>query len=721
MKPIPFFYTKSCIKYTSTIIFLIFINFCTGQNNEVVDSFLKVLEKQSQDTSRVNALNELSWLYLKNNPTQAKKYANEAKLISESLGYQKGRITGMTRLGTIALFEKELDLAEKLYLSILDEENETKNTYGIGRAQNQLGQIYLKKGDGTKSLDFSLKSLDIFETINRKNAAAIVATNIGDIYKVLGQFDKALEYFLKGLQINKKLNNIEGIASSHLNLGALYILTKNHKKAIEYLHYSENAHQGLNNNYQLAKVYNNLGVAYFSEGKTELSLKYYNKSLNLYKGLGTAFTNAKLYNNLGTLYLRKNQLDLAMEYYQKSISTQKHNNEITSLEAYWNVAKIFFMRGNYSKAIEQNLIALDLAENSNLKLEQLKIVRNLRDCYIRLSNSNLALKYSSRYISLNDEIETTYKNAVNLQERYEASQKKTLELENKKIILEKDIKLGQASLNRFKTESEQKQMINYGLLIVLSLVVFLFISIIKTSQAKQKERIAKEQRRIQELEIKQVLKDKEVESLNNIMDKQQEERQRIAQDLHDRLGSLLSTVKMYFKTSEENIEKIKSINLSQYQMANKLLDEACDEVRKIAHQMSSSVLAKFGLVVALEDFKQILEKSNQIEVEFITHGMEKRLDKELEVPIYLIIQELINNIIKHAKAKLISIQLVNSKGNLNLTVEDDGVGFDPHATDKMGMGIKGVYSRAEKLKGKTLIDSTPGNGTTVTINLPING
>ena len=185
---------------------------------------------------------------------------------------------------------------------------------------------------------------------------------------------------------------------------------------------------------------------------------------------------------------------------------------------------------------------------------------------------------------------------------------------------------------------------------------------------------------------------------------------------------MLSMVKLHFKSVEENIQSIKENNLAMYSKANNLLDEACEEVRKIANDLTSGVLNKFGLIPALNSLKESIEGTGQLKIEVLVFGFdENRLEYNIEINLYRIIQELISNILKHAKASEVSIQLLKKEKRLNIVVEDNGIGFDVNQTkNKKGMGLKNIESRVDSLNGEFNIDSGKGSGTTITIDIPLN-
>jgi signal transduction histidine kinase len=261
----------------------------------------------------------------------------------------------------------------------------------------------------------------------------------------------------------------------------------------------------------------------------------------------------------------------------------------------------------------------------------------------------------------------------------------------------------------------------YSLLGGLLLISLLFFTLLRISQLKNRNLIIKQSQDKQKQRIKELIKEKELEAINAMMEGQENERTRIARDLHDRLGGTLSIVKMHFKSVEESIEVLKEKNVKQYKEANNLLDEACNEVRKIAHDMTSGVLMKFGLLAALEALKETVEKADRLKLNLIDIGLEDRLSYAYEINIYRIIQELLTNTVKHANASEMNIQLFRKQQSLSIVVDDNGVGFNTE--DKAipkGIGLKNIESRVHKFNGEINIDSGKGAGTTITIDLPLN-
>ncbi|MEM9547384.1 MAG: ATP-binding protein, partial [Bacteroidota bacterium] len=261
----------------------------------------------------------------------------------------------------------------------------------------------------------------------------------------------------------------------------------------------------------------------------------------------------------------------------------------------------------------------------------------------------------------------------------------------------------------------------FAILIGCGLLVLVCYVFYNNRLIRRQQKLAQQENLIKQQEIEKLLKDQELSTIRNILDIQEKERVRIAKDLHDRLGSMLSMVKLHFQNTNQKLDELKSANLDAYNKANSLLDEACGEVRKIAHNLSSGILKNFGLVAAIEELKNSLVNTKQYSVEFVTHRINQRFFPELEVAIYRIIQELISNIIKHAEATEISIQLLNKDSELHLEVSDNGLGFSNSKEDYMkGMGLKNIESRLQTFEGKMRIDARPKHGVSVFITIPLN-
>lgn len=265
-------------------------------------------------------------------------------------------------------------------------------------------------------------------------------------------------------------------------------------------------------------------------------------------------------------------------------------------------------------------------------------------------------------------------------------------------------------------QNKKKETWIWALSGALVMVVALLGLVWNTIQ--QKRKIADQKLQIKNQQVNELLKDQEIASTQAMLEGQDNERRRIAEELHDTLGSMLATVKLHFGHVEDVIETGSSRGREQYIKAEVLLNEACSEVRRISHDLYSGVLMKFGLKAALEQLQETIRDSAGIQVQFITSGLEGRLPYESEMNLYRVVQELVSNTIKYSGATKITLQIGQEEDELNLMYEDNGKGFDLSKV-KRGMGLDNIENRVKRLNGNLHIDSTPGYGMTVIIEIPV--
>jgi signal transduction histidine kinase len=290
-------------------------------------------------------------------------------------------------------------------------------------------------------------------------------------------------------------------------------------------------------------------------------------------------------------------------------------------------------------------------------------------------------------------------NYLNTEFQTEKKEKEILGLNNKNL----------------KSEAKRRKNQNIALGLGVSLVLGSIIAILIFINTKRKQKIAEQERTLESQKLATVLKEQELVSIDAMIEGQEKERQRIANDLHDDLGGLLATVKLHFNA----LNNIDSPEL--YNKTNDLIEEAYQKVRSVAHAKNSGVIAKQGLLTAVQNMADKISVSNDIQIEVVDYGLDNRLENSLELTLFRIIQELVTNIIKHADATEVTIHLTNHGDRINIMVEDNGKGFDTHQITKSnaGMGISSIDKRVEHLDGELTIESEQNKGTTIIIDIPL--
>ncbi|WP_083629609.1 tetratricopeptide repeat-containing sensor histidine kinase [Tenacibaculum agarivorans] len=677
-----------------------------GTAQQQVDSLQQILPNQ-KGQEKVQTLNELSWLLRKKKDSSGIIYALKALELSKRQNYYLGISDAYNRLGGIAKQQGYVIQAKEYYEKALQIDGTQKYTYGIARANNQLGRIFKLQGKKLEAITHYTNSLDAFIELKKYRQATIVATNIGALYTTYNAHKEALTYYLKALDFSKNSNNSIQVADTYKNLGFTQKKLKNYTEALAYFQEAATIYHQKNALEKVANMEIAIAATYDHLNKNQEALQQYYKTLHLINTYSTGDKGA-LYHNLATLYKKLDKKDSAFHYYKSSIQefiSTKDKNKL--LVSYNNVGNLLFDEGKYKKALDYLGKSLALQHNTKDSSMLAYTYSSMSKVYQQLRNYQKAYAYKDSSSQIEKDEFVKIKKA----DRYEVAYIN----EKKKLA---------AAISEQKitaTQTEKKNITIIALLITVALLAILFFYMIKARKQKEKQlRITLEKEK-QTQQIQELIKTKELNAIHAMINGQEKERKRIAKELHDNLGSKLSLVKIFYQSVTHNLEESAQVS---YEKAHQLLDEACKTVREISHDMLSGTLSKFGLMPALQELKQTLESvyleqdHKKISIQLTSYKLDFRLENTIEIQIYRVIQELLNNIIKHAQATEVVIQLLKLENGLNIIVEDNGIGFD---TEKQhtGIGLKNISSRVQHMKGECKIDSGKGNGTTVTIDIPI--
>jgi signal transduction histidine kinase len=242
--------------------------------------------------------------------------------------------------------------------------------------------------------------------------------------------------------------------------------------------------------------------------------------------------------------------------------------------------------------------------------------------------------------------------------------------------------------------------------------------LIKNAQLCKKT--SKQEKLIDQQKLERALKDYEMQSIEALLEGQEKERQRIANDLHDNLGSMLATLKINFENLKLRKNRLKDEGDMFYKKTDDLIEEAYQKVRGLANTKNAGVFANEGLIPAIEKLAQKISMPGMLNIQAAAFGFDERVKNAHEIAIFRIVQELATNIIKHSHATEATISLTHHDDNINIIIEDNGIGFS-EGSKKIpdGMGLDSIQKKIAQMGGRFEIDSTPGNGTTIIIDLPI--
>ncbi|MCP3929249.1 MAG: tetratricopeptide repeat protein [Bacteroidetes bacterium] len=645
-----------------------------AQTLSKVDSLEGLLKQEIDDTTKINILNDLAWNYRKKDYQKSLDYAEQALRMSNKANYQYGEAQSLVCIGVINDYNGKYKETQDLLNAALKIQNERHDSFEIARIWLLLGNVQKKQGKYEDAVYSYYQGLSISESGNLGDFTASFYNGLAGVKKNQGIRDEAKSYYQQALEIKKREKSPP------------------HRLAVSYYNY-----------------------AIFLAGGKEFdeALPLLENAGRILDSVGNIRGYAKVLDSRGSIFLETNRLKEALNSYESSIALKE------KLEDWEGVAVSHLHLGDHAKKLKKYTLSLEYY-NSCLKtssdygyLEYVaKAYEGLYSVYSQINKHDLALENYKNYITFRDSLfdEKTNTAIAEIETKYETEKK-----EREILALERENDKKALALQRTKNITFSI----IGLLVLIATVIGF-----SYRNAKQKRKAAQllreKDKQLHESELEGMKQKSELRAMNATLDGQEQERKRIAEALHSSMGSLLSALKLHFSSL---VEKTNLANSSEKQLLHKtfeLVDEAADTNRKIAHRILPPVLMRFGLTVALEDQIEKLS-SPGIKAGINVFGLENRLPENLELMLYRSIDELLNNILKHAHATEITLQITELEDQLNIIVEDNGRGFDyDPANPNYGMGLNNIQARVKHLGGSFEIDSSAGNGTSVILNIPLN-
>ncbi|MCW3118125.1 MAG: hypothetical protein JWM28_2207, partial [Chitinophagaceae bacterium] len=433
-----------------------------------------------------------------------------------------------------------------------------------------------------------------------------------------------------------------------------------------------------------------------------------NQALPLAKKSGNIEKITTIYHDLGGYYFERKEYEPALENYLYSYSYVKQmDNPYHLCESYKVLAVVYSKLGQTAKAMKYIVQAEELASKVGARADLKQIYQTRAELEQNSGNYKKSAEYFSKRIMVSDSLFETETSAriADMEGKYqnEKKQQEILQLKKNKQIQSLSIK--------------QKSTLNYFL--TGSVATLLIVCLLGYRNLRTRHRLAKQQDEMQQQRIRELEKDKQLVAVDSLLKGQEEERSRLAKDLHDGLGGLLSGVKFSLRNMKDNLI-VTPDNMAVFERSLDMIDGAIKELRRVAHNMMPEILTKFGLDEALKEYCNTINAAKLLTVKYQSLGMQARLEKSIEIIIYRIVQELLNNTLKHAAATEAFVQLIREGTRLSVVIEDNGKGFDAGLIENnKGAGLANVRSRVDYLKGQLDIHAEPGKGTLVNIEFNI--
>lgn len=660
---------------------------------------------------KVTALNERSYAIGDDQVDSSLHYARVALRMARALGDDGGLSTAYRRIGT-AHWRKNLpDSALHYFRLSMDMDQRAGDLDGVASNAQKIARVYADRGQLKEAVDMNRTALSICRQTGNRRGESLSLSQLGGVQGQLGHLDDALASYFASLEINKELKDGSRIASGYQSIDLLYRDFEQYDKAEEYCRQFIDMARASGSDKLMAAAYKNMGGLYKEKGDHARFRSFSDSALMLYGKIGDERSALGARFNIAIADLELGDLDGAEAGIQAILPELQRTGLNTLLVGAHNNLGIIALRRNDLRAASDRFEhALEIARRSGDRSLQVEVLPNLADLRQKQGRLDEAIGVLRSYQAMRDSM-------INLKS---TEQLATAEVREK---YDTALRIKELQEHKVKLEMEQAQKARRtwqrnALLALAALLLAVLVLLYRNNQHIR--RLRQQEQTLHEQRVNDLLKQQEIRSLDAMMQGQEKERERIAKDLHDRLGSMLSAIKLQFSALEGRIAEMESQQKEQYQRVFHLLDDAVTEVRRISHDMVRGTLTQFGLQGALEDLRSAIEVPGKLQVELNVFGLEQRLDQKLEIAVYRMVQEMVSNALKHARADHLSVQITRSAAMLNLIVEDNGRGFDPAAASE-GMGMGNIRARAAEFGGSVQVDSKAGRGTSITVDIPLEG
>ena len=653
------------------------------------------ISENADTREKVDCYIELARIYRQINKDSSLLFCDEAYRISKDIGYIEGvwdalykKCQTLDKMGNIM---DALEYGERC-LFIADSIGDDVR---IGKSYFKVAGLYTDIGDTRAALPYYHHSLQIFkerndssalvaiynglgnyfgdlyimdsaayyyhmavdlcELIGFEHAIGIMLGNLGIIYKDLGDYENAKKYYLLSLESNVETENLNEIPKNYSRLANVEAHYENYEAAFRYYDKADSVLVRIKDSLQMMEVAINRASVYVDMGKSELALPILKRVAKYYRQQNFVEGMQSLWQNYATIYLNAGNTDMAMLYHDSIIKLAKiHSNLYQIRASYEDIYLIELERGNHKEALEA-YIQVGIYSDSIFDLEKAELMNDLR------------LKYEK-----------------------EKDQLEILELKHKNL-----------------QKTKERNLLIFTVLGIVFLGIFLIAFLVFNHRKNKVITLQK---------IRQLEEEKKHLAARFLLEGEEKERKRVAMELHDNLGVLLSATKMSFSEIRDKSPD----NAKLITKATKFLEQASSDVRKISHNLMPGLLTKLGLYEALEELFENLNDQHSMDALMEVVGPKSRLDENMEIMIYRMVQEIVNNTLKHAEAKSVDMVMIVDENEINITYADDGKGFNLDETlKKKTLGLQSIRSRVKFLNGLFSIKSEPGEGTVYRICIPI--
>ncbi len=528
-----------------------------------------------------------------------------------------------------------------------------------------------------------------------------IYNNLANTYLRTGDYNHSIHYYLLAIREMEKLPGKEAMhATLYSNLATLFIQMEDYSRALYYLNKGESILRPLGNpeNY-LSRLLLNKATALQHDQISAVAT--YREALSLSRSYGDSETVCTILNNLGDYYLQERMPHQAIQYLKESLGIISGQSFYIQAGNLISLGEAYKMLGNTDQAEHYLLLALHKAEESGMQKEVMAVHKLLSDLYGHTAQYRQAWQHQHQYVTVRDSM-------LNIRKVHDINH---LEVKYRTAEKDKEIFRKELMITRQQHHLQEKNIWIACISAILMLLTILTFTLYRNHRHRQRL----QQERIRNLQHEQELlrREQEIDRLKAMMEGVEQERSRLARELHDGIVSQLSAIKMNFNALS-NRQHSAGFR-GDFEEALQQLDEATEDLRNTSHNLMPQVLIRSGLQAAVETLCEKIRRSIPgLHMDCLVYGTLPPLRNEQGLMLYRIIQELVQNAVKHAQANYILVQMNCLDDTLDITVEDNGIGIDPEdAETHTTLGLRNIRERVHVLNGKMHIQAAPDSGTSV--------
>jgi signal transduction histidine kinase len=714
------------------ILLLVLFTHASMAQTPRLDSILNAVKYMREDTAKVNAFYEISRIYLieYSNVAKVGEYGRKQLLLAKKLNFKKGIAQAMLNVAIFYRDKSEYDLALYYDRSSLQLMREIGNKKGESHALGNIGLTFSQKGEYKQALEYMKSALEIKKAIGDKRGIAITNNNMANIFQTQGNYTEAMAAHLTSLKIREELGDKNGIAASYNNIGTLLYSQEKFDESLKYYLKAVKIWEEYHDLTGLSQSFGNIGNIYRRKKQYKEAVTYMLKESMMSEQLGNKHGLAVSYNNIASVYLDQNKPNIALKYDLKAYELSKQiEDKRTLTQVCGSIAETYEAKKDFTNAIRYNLETLELGKETGSRESNARAYSSLASIYKKLGQYDIALKYNELYGSVKDSLlnKENFRQVAELNTRYETEKK-----EKEILLLTKDRELNAKIIH-------QQQAERWALIIGIALLGVTILGVYRRYRFKQKANVILEQQK-QEIELTVMKLTQAKDELHKAVEQKEKLTSILAHDLRTPLR-FISTVSGYLhrnastiglKELEELSGELSTSSKGTFALADELLTWLSIQ----GHNLKVTVI-KVDIKKVLDEltafFSDIAKMKNvQLSISFQQPFFVDTDEKLVKIILRNVLDNAIKNTVNGAIELSVSAQ---ETGFVTLQIHDTGkgmtmeqleklnrenaLGFPFGISDKLGFQI--VKDLTLLLKGKILVKSELGKGTTVILNIPSEG